>query len=197
MTALCPADFWGSRRSFMASKTWESTVSTPAALTNSLISSSDRPSSSWARASGLLASLMSVTRRNTIHRAERLLRRLRAAELHRLRPVADRRPDPAQRLAAQPRSPTPGLRGVSPLRPARAHEPARPRRSQQYLGVASVVRTLRGGGRHHPGLHPVLAGPHTTRAALAGGVHRVDHPVRPRSEEHTSELQSRQYLVCR
>src|SRR3712207_7111225 len=27
--------------------------------------------------------------------------------------------------------------------------------------------------------------------------HRVAEPVRARSEEHTSELQSRQYLVCR
>src|SRR5947209_16171763 len=26
---------------------------------------------------------------------------------------------------------------------------------------------------------------------------RQRHPARPRSEEHTSELQSRQYLVCR
>src|SRR5438445_4009741 len=26
---------------------------------------------------------------------------------------------------------------------------------------------------------------------------RLSRPVRPRSEEHTSELQSRQYLVCR
>src|SRR3712207_7282163 len=32
-------------------------------------------------------------------------------------------------------------------------------------------------------------------AHVLGG--RVDHYVRPRSEEHTSELQSRQYLVCR
>src|SRR3712207_6942651 len=35
--------------------------------------------------------------------------------------------------------------------------------------------------------------------APAGGVRRRGgrHPGRPRSEEHTSELQSRQYLVCR
>src|SRR3712207_8353601 len=35
---------------------------------------------------------------------------------------------------------------------------------------------------------------------LLGGPHVVGHAVRPvdlRSEEHTSELQSRQYLVCR
>src|SRR3712207_7852525 len=41
---------------------------------------------------------------------------------------------------------------------------------------------------------------HPDRLAVGGGhghVHRVLHPVAPRSEEHTSELQSRQYLVCR
>src|SRR2546429_6705138 len=30
-----------------------------------------------------------------------------------------------------------------------------------------------------------------------GGAHRLDHPEAPRSEEHTSELQSRLQLVCR
>src|SRR3712207_8148445 len=36
-------------------------------------------------------------------------------------------------------------------------------------------------------------------AILPGGVQVValDNPLRQRSEEHTSELQSRQYLVCR
>src|SRR3712207_9250128 len=37
-------------------------------------------------------------------------------------------------------------------------------------------------------------------AELAAADHRPDHGARPRearSEEHTSELQSRQYLVCR
>src|SRR5438132_4535565 len=65
MTALWPAALVGSRRSFMASKTWPSTVSTPAASTNWLISSSDRPSSSWPSASGLLASLRSLTAQKT------------------------------------------------------------------------------------------------------------------------------------
>src|SRR3712207_8703320 len=31
----------------------------------------------------------------------------------------------------------------------------------------------------------------------AGSLARSRHDTRPRSEEHTSELQSRQYLVCR
>src|SRR3712207_8778333 len=35
--------------------------------------------------------------------------------------------------------------------------------------------------------------PHTVRRAFQG----PEHTVRLRSEEHTSELQSRQYLVCR
>src|SRR3712207_8624784 len=33
--------------------------------------------------------------------------------------------------------------------------------------------------------------------ARTGALIERDRPVRPRSEEHTSELQSRQYLVCR
>src|SRR3712207_7549800 len=42
--------------------------------------------------------------------------------------------------------------------------------------------------------------PDNTRLAEQGGGPRPDRPHRPdqgRSEEHTSELQSRQYLVCR
>src|SRR3712207_9511784 len=36
------------------------------------------------------------------------------------------------------------------------------------------------------------------RPARRAGARRVPRPVpRPRSEEHTSELQSRQYIVCR
>src|SRR3712207_6904689 len=35
------------------------------------------------------------------------------------------------------------------------------------------------------------------RARGTGGRHRPAHPLPHRSEEHTSELQSRQYLVCR
>src|SRR5947209_8158816 len=129
----------------MASKTWVSTVSTPAASTNWLISSSDRPSRSWARASGLFASLMSVTRRNTTHRAERLLRRLRAAELHRVRALAHRRADTARRLATEPRPPAQGLCGVVALRDPGPHEPPRPRRPGRHHRVARVVRGVGGG----------------------------------------------------
>src|SRR3712207_7474743 len=38
---------------------------------------------------------------------------------------------------------------------------------------------------------------HVSGLHLGVGVGRDDHEVRVRSEEHTSELQSRQYLVCR
>src|SRR3712207_7993909 len=43
---------------------------------------------------------------------------------------------------------------------------------------------------------PPPAPPSGTRSAAPGGDARTD-PESPRSEEHTSELQSRQYLVCR
>src|SRR3712207_7139072 len=61
--------------------------------------------------------------------------------------------------------------------------PAVPRcRAGDRRAAAAPVRGLRGGtGRG--------------RRAVRGGSGRV--PVRDRSEEHTSELQSRQYLVCR
>src|SRR5258707_1793218 len=42
-----------------------------------------------------------------------------------------------------------------------------------------------------------LLGPHVVDGKLAIRVFRPQRAVRARSEEHTSELQSRQYLVCR
>src|SRR3712207_8829018 len=53
-----------------------------------------------------------------------------------------------------------------------------------------------GGGVGHGG---VLDGRRGGAAVLGGrpGRGRVGGGARPRSEEHTSELQSRQYLVCR
>src|SRR3712207_8492132 len=42
--------------------------------------------------------------------------------------------------------------------------------------------------------HPILAGAAAAFPEPPGGDHR---PLLRRSEEHTSELQSRQYLVCR
>src|SRR3712207_8086188 len=57
--------------------------------------------------------------------------------------------------------------------------------------------------RADPAARPRRADHRRPRADARGGVGRRDvevHPPRggrPRSEEHTSELQSRQYLVCR
>src|SRR3712207_7250658 len=70
---------------------------------------------------------------------------------------------------------------------------------------------VRGAGPHRGGPRPPDNGRRAC-AVPAGGEHgnsrcvadhpwplalRHDHRVRPRSEEHTSELQSRQYFVCR
>src|SRR3712207_7738136 len=43
----------------------------------------------------------------------------------------------------------------------------------------------------------VVREPHRAQAQQARGRHRVGELRHGRSEEHTSELQSRQYLVCR
>src|SRR3712207_7221960 len=52
--------------------------------------------------------------------------------------------------------------------------------------------------RRHPGDGVAHGGGGGGEAALAAGAARGDEPrVVQRSEEHTSELQSRQYLVCR
>src|SRR3712207_7085979 len=48
----------------------------------------------------------------------------------------------------------------------------------------------RGEGLHHPGRGRPL---HVEAAGVQAGADRLEE----RSEEHTSELQSRQYLVCR
>src|SRR3712207_7800834 len=51
-----------------------------------------------------------------------------------------------------------------------------------------VVPSGHGGERRHP----AAAGRHRPRTGIG-----PPHRLRQRSEEHTSELQSRQYLVCR
>src|SRR3712207_7033497 len=56
---------------------------------------------------------------------------------------------------------------------------------------------------HRRGRRPLRRRPGRLRPAHHRGRHRLDGHLRPgqrqrpRSEEHTSELQSRQYLVCR
>src|SRR3712207_8549047 len=49
---------------------------------------------------------------------------------------------------------------------------------------------------HRPHLRPAFR-PHRHRRGRRAGGGAERRAVRPRSEEHTSELQSRQYLVCR
>src|SRR5437660_10687057 len=44
---------------------------------------------------------------------------------------------------------------------------------------------------------PIFAVPRRARHLDEGGLRHVAGPVRRRSEEHTSELQSRGHLVCR
>src|SRR3954463_13340719 len=178
--ALWPADFWASRRCFMASNTWFSTASIPRSLTNWLISSSDRPSSSWARASGLLMSLISLIAANPTHDAndaERLLRRLRAPQLHRVLTVVDRRADPARRVASQPRAPPPGLRGVTAFRHPGPDELARPCGPDQQHGLACVVRPVGGRRGDHSQLPAVLPHPNTRGRAVADRVDNDDHPL--------------------
>src|SRR3712207_8922647 len=60
----------------------------------------------------------------------------------------------------------------------------------------------RGSEEHQPGWEyhdPSLVDPHVGRIDTQPGFRRtvVDAGAEDRSEEHTSELQSRQYLVCR
>src|SRR5258707_10941485 len=66
----------------------------------------------------------------------------------------------------------------------------RPPRSTLFP-YTTLFRSCRGAHRRGPGRHPQL--PHARRRLVLWGGRRQ----RPRSEEHTSELQSRQYLVCR
>src|SRR3712207_8193820 len=61
-----------------------------------------------------------------------------------------------------------------------------------YTTLFRSCRRCRRGGRRHRRRHP-LRGAGTPLDDAAGAA----LPGRQRSEEHTSELQSRQYLVCR
>src|SRR5207253_6200803 len=67
-----------------------------------------------------------------------------------------------------------------------------------------LYRGFLGRNQHHRRVHarPVGRGPTTIMHHLLGWNHRTSdsmyaHHVRHRSEEHTSELQSRGHLVCR
>src|SRR3712207_7779608 len=79
----------------------------------------------------------------------------------------------------------------------------RPPRSTLFP-YTTLFRSLRGRGdgarlprrdrAARRGSGPVAA---AGAGAGRGGFDKLNHPGRERSEEHTSELQSRQYLVCR
>src|SRR3712207_7007369 len=62
-----------------------------------------------------------------------------------------------------------------------------------HPGRAQALERLRGGRR----LGGELVDRLVLKDARAHLVARLRRPLAPRSEEHTSELQSRQYLVCR
>src|SRR3712207_8275458 len=76
----------------------------------------------------------------------------------------------------------------------------RPPRSTLFpyttLFLSAGVQGVEHGARHR---HAVVALDHPRRVRHHDGdrVALADAPLRKRSEEHTSELQSRQYLVCR
>src|SRR3712207_8624590 len=82
----------------------------------------------------------------------------------------------------------------------------RPPRSTLFP-YTTLFRSVRRGGAARAGLlrRPVLAPRHSARGdrrdggrARGLGIHAAPAELRRhRSEEHTSELQSRQYLVCR
>src|SRR3712207_7042330 len=66
-------------------------------------------------------------------------------------------------------------------------------RSQLLVGLPAAAE------RRVVGLHdeqPAAAGDRVPDQPVVGDL-EADHVADPRSEEHTSELQSRQYLVCR
>src|SRR3712207_7222665 len=67
-------------------------------------------------------------------------------------------------------------------------------RSERNVGAAGLEDAEQPHHHLHAALH---ADPHPRVRTHAQRAEVVRQPVRPRSEEHTSELQSRQYLVCR
>src|SRR3712207_7158674 len=75
----------------------------------------------------------------------------------------------------------------------------RPPRSTLFP-YTTLFRSYRGGGAGHPLRLPLRAERQSAarpQVRLQIGLVRPPAGARPRSEEHTSELQSRQYLVCR
>src|SRR3712207_8763849 len=71
--------------------------------------------------------------------------------------------------------------------------------AQSYLSIERVLDAAARTGAQaiHPGYGFLSENVDFAKACAAAGVVFIGPPVDARSEEHTSELQSRQYLVCR
>src|SRR3712207_8042049 len=65
------------------------------------------------------------------------------------------------------------------------------------LSLHDALPIYHRGDRRLPAGHRAVLGAARRPDRRAGHHHPSGTPVAPRSEEHTSELQSRQYLVCR
>src|SRR6266508_5206746 len=78
------------------------------------------------------------------------------------------------------------------MRPRAGESPCRWRPPRGRSDRGSWPRTSRRPTRTDGRLHPCRRGPFGTQGGL-----RVARPNPPRSEEHTSELQSRGHIVCR
>src|SRR3712207_8319916 len=63
--------------------------------------------------------------------------------------------------------------------------------------IAGAIMSVGGRRLNHPGGPRRLRGLATDAQERCAAQKRCRRPVTSRSEEHTSELQSRQYLVCR
>src|SRR3712207_8526675 len=61
---------------------------------------------------------------------------------------------------------------------------------------SGLAKRARARARINPGDSIAILSDRVAARGLSSGA-RADVSTRPRSEEHTSELQSRQYLVCR
>src|SRR3712207_8902274 len=64
-------------------------------------------------------------------------------------------------------------------------------------GLLFSLRLRSGGAEERPAGHPAGVGGHPADRTAGTAGNRAGSPAGARSEEHTSELQSRQYLVCR
>src|SRR3712207_8397907 len=78
----------------------------------------------------------------------------------------------------------------------RSDDAAREAAHHRSRGRARPRARLRGFGAAAPAAEPGRGRRAPEHDACAGGAYGC-HAKDPRSEEHTSELQSRQYLVCR